>query len=132
MNPSVSIPRSPSAPYSVLLTDAVFSATSGLFFLLAPGPLGQFLGASPAIIAGLTAMMLGYAALIAYQLTRPSLRRGFVLFTVIGNSGFVLGCLLLLALPAFSFSSPARWAIAAAALCVDVLATFQFFAWRKM
>ena len=116
----------------ILHTNAVFSATSGLFFLLARKPLAEFLGASEALINILAFVMFGYALLIAVNLFRPEIGRGFVLFTVIGDSSWVLASVLLLILPLFSFSGEAKWAIGITAICVDVLATLQFLEWRKM
>ena len=116
----------------ILHTNAVFSFTSGLFFLLARGPLAEFVGASAAVMNLLAIVMFGYALLIAANILRPEIRRSFVLFTVIGDSAWVLGSILLLLLPAFRFSSDAKWAIGVTAICVDVLATLQFLEWRKM
>jgi hypothetical protein len=122
----------PFALHHILHTNAVFSATSGLFFLLARKPLAEFLGASGVIMNILAFVMFGYALLIAANIFRPEISRGFVLFTVIGDSTWVLASVLLLILPLFAFSSDARWAIGVTAICVDILATLQFLKWRKM
>jgi hypothetical protein len=116
----------------VLEANAVFSATSGLFFLLAAKPLAEYLGASMLVMNILTIVMFGYAALIAFNMTRPVISRGFTLFTVIGDSAWVLASVLLLTLPIFNFSTDAKWAIGVTAICVDVFATLQFLQWRKM
>jgi hypothetical protein len=118
--------------HHVLHTNAVFSLTSALFCLLARKPLGDFLGASPTVMSILTIVMFGYALMIAVNILRPQIHRGFVLFTVIGDSTWVLGSILLLILPAFSFNTDAKWAIGVTAICVDILATLQFLEWRKM
>ena len=118
--------------HRVLYTNAIFSATSGLFFLVARHPLAEFLGASTAVMYMLALVMFGYALLIAASIFRPEIKRGFVFFTVIGDSAWVLGSILLLVLPIFSFSSDAKWAIGMTAICVDILATLQFLEWRKM
>ena len=122
----------PFALHHILHTNAVFSATSGLFFLLARKPLAEFLGASGAVMNILAFVMFGYALLIAANIFRPEISRGFVLFTVIGDSTWVLASVLLLILPLFAFSGDARWAIGVTAICVDILATLQFLEWRKM
>ena len=122
----------PFALHHILHTNAVFSATSGLFFLLARKPLAEFLGASMAVMNILAFVMFGYALLIAANIFRPEISRGFVLVTVIGDSTWVLASVLLLILPLFRFSSGARWAIGITAICVDILATLQFLEWRKM
>ena len=116
----------------ILNANAMFSFTSGLFFVLARGPLGEFLGASPAVMATLAVVMFGYAALIAFNTQRSVIRRGFTLFTVLGDSAWVLASILLLILPLFAFSADAKWAIGITAICVDIFATIQFLEWRKM
>jgi hypothetical protein len=122
----------PFALHHILHTNAVFSATSGLFFLLARKPLAEFLGASMPVMNILAFVMFGYALLIAANIFRPEISRGFVLVTVIGDSTWVMASVLLLILPLFRFSSEARWAIGLTAICVDILATLQFLEWRKM
>jgi hypothetical protein len=118
--------------HHILHTNAVFSFTSGLFFLLARNPLAEFLGASTAFMNILAFVTFGYTLIIAINIFRPEIKRGFVLFTVIGDSAWVLGSILLLILPVFGFSGDAKWAIGITAICVDILATLQFLEWRKM
>ena len=118
--------------HHVLHTNAVFSFTSGLFFLLARQPLTEFLGASAVVMNILALIMFGYALLITANILRPDIHRNFVLFTVIGDSAWVLGSVLLLILPAFHFGADAKWAIGITAICVDILAMLQFLEWRKM
>ncbi len=83
----------------VLDANAVFSATSGLFFVVAAKPLAEFLGASQLIMTILAVILFGYAALIAFNTSRPAISRGFALFTIIGDSAWVLGSVLLLITP---------------------------------
>jgi len=116
----------------VLDANAVFSATSGLFFFVAAKPLAEFLGASLLIMNILAIVMFGYSALIAFNTSRPVISRGFTLFTVIGDSAWVLGSILLLVTPWFTYTSDAKWAIGLTAICVDLFATLQFLEWRKM
>ncbi len=128
----MNIQTSQSTLRRVLNANAVFSATSGLFFVLAAKPLGEFLSAPPLVMMALTIIMFGYAALIVFNTTRPTISRGFALFTVIGDSSWVLLSILLLVVPFVNFSVDAKWAIGVTAICVDVFATLQFFEWRKM
>ena len=115
-----------------LNANAMFSFTSGLFFLLARKPLGEFLGASPTVMITLAVVMFGYAALIAFNTQRGEISRGFTLFTVLGDSGWVLASILLIVLPISNFTAEAKWAIVITAICVDIFATLQFLEWRKM
>jgi hypothetical protein len=119
--------------HHILNANAMFSFTSGLFFLLAGKPLAAFLNASPLVMNVLTIVMFSYAALIAFNTQRTTpISRGFTLFTAIGDSGWVLASVLLLILPAFHFTTDAKWAIGITAICVDIFATLQFLEWRKM
>ena len=117
----------------ILNANAMFSFTSGLFFLLAGKPMAAFLGASPLVMNILAVVMFSYAALIAFHTQRAApIGRGFTLFTVIGDSAWVLASVLLLTLPIFNFATDAKWAIGITAICVDIFATIQFVEWRKM
>ena len=114
----------------ILNANAMFSATSGLFSLLAAKPLAEFLSTKPQILSLLAIVMFGYAALIAFNTYRPTISREFTLFTIIGDTAWVLLSILLLLTP--WFTSDAKWAIGITAICVDIFATIQFLEWRKM
>jgi hypothetical protein len=122
---------SPFNLHHILNANAMFSFTSGLFFVLARNPLGEFLGASPTLMTALALVMFGYAALIAFNTQRSEINRGFTLFTVIGDFAWVLASILLLILPIFNFTTDAKWAIGITAIFVDIFATIQFLEWRK-
>ena len=94
--------------HHILNANAMFSFTSGLFFLLARKPLGEFLGASPTVMIVLALVMFGYAGLIAFNTQRPEISRSFTLFTVIGDSAWVLASILLLVLRIFTFTTDAK------------------------
>lgn len=116
----------------ILNANAMFSFTSGLFFVLARKPLSEFLNTSPTVMTVIAIVMFGYAALIAFNTHRPTINRGFTLFTAIGDSAWVLASILLIILPVFTFTTDAKWAIGITAICVDIFATIQFLEWRKM
>jgi NADH:ubiquinone oxidoreductase subunit 6 (subunit J) len=116
----------------LLNANAMFSATSGLFFFLAASPLAAFFNTTPAMLYILGVVMFGYAVLIAFNTHRPEISREFTLFTVIGDSAWVLLSILLLLAPGFNFTPEAKWAIGITAVCVDIFATLQFLEWRKM
>ena len=116
----------------ILNANAMFSATSGLIIFLAAKPLAAFLDTTPLVIYMLVIVLFGYAALIAFNTYRPEISREFTLFTVIGDSSWVILSILLLLAPGFNFSPEAKWAIGIMAICVDVFATIQFLEWRRM
>lgn len=118
--------------HHILNANAMFSATSGLFFVLAARPLADFLGTTPPVLYILAVVMFGYAALIAFNTYRPEISREFTLFTVMGDTAWVILSLLLLIVPWFGFTPAAKWAIGVTAICVDIFATLQFLEWRKM
>ncbi len=115
--------------HNILLANAVFCFTSGIFFLVARKPLGEFLGTSPLVM---TILMFGYAVLITLNSSRLTISRRFTLFTVIGDSTWVLASILLLTLPIFHFTPETKWAIGITAICMDLFATLQFLEWGKM
>ncbi len=117
--------------HHILNANAMFSFTSGLFFVLARNPLGEFLGVSSFVMIDLAVVMFLYAALIAFNTQRGEIKRGFTLFTVLSDSAWVLASILFLVLPIFNFTSDAKWAIGITAICVDIFATIQFLEWRK-
>ena len=116
--------------HHILNANAMFSATSGRFFMLAAKPLAGFFGTTQIVMYLLAVVMFGYAAWIAFNTYRGEICRGFVLFTVIGDTAWGLASIFLLLLPGFSIE--AKWAIGITAICVDVFATLQFLEWRKM
>jgi len=116
----------------ILQANAMFSFTSGLFFLLARNPLAGFLNAAPILMIDLGVFLIGYSIVIGLNTQRDEISRSFTLFTVIGDSGWVLASILLLILPFFNFTPEAKWAIGITAICVDVFAMLQFLEWRKM
>ena len=124
--------NNPSGLRRILEANAVFSATSGLFFLVAARPLAAFLGADPLVLWALTVVLFGYAALLWFRSSRPAIKRSFVLLTVVGDTAWVLLSILLLVTGVFPFTGDAKWAIGITAVCVDLFATLQFLEWRKM
>lgn len=117
----------------ILVGNAVFSAVSGVFLTLAPRPVSTFLGLDDSraiFILGLVAIT--YAVLLFYSASRPPVSRGFVLFTVLADSLWVAVSILLLVTGWVPFSVEGKWAVGIAAMLVDVFATLEFLAWRKM
>lgn len=103
-----------------LVADAIGSGALALLHLVAPGAVAGKVGASVALIAGTGLFMGAYAATLAWLATRPVLPRRAVQVIVWGNSAWVLGCLLLVALlPALN-----PWAIAHLALMAITVSGF--------
>jgi len=80
-----------------LLADAATSAACGSLMLLAAGPLGGLLGLPEGLLRVSGALLLPYAALIAYLGLRERLRRLAVWAVVAGNAVWAADSVLLLA-----------------------------------
>lgn len=71
----------------ILYGNAAISALSGILFLLIPQQISALLGVYARwVLLDVAFVALGYAALLYFTARRPSLSRGFVLFTVIADS----------------------------------------------
>ena len=116
----------------ILFANGVFCSTSGLIFTLTANPLAGFLNTIPLVMTILGIGLLLYGMFIIYMSMRPAITKGFTLFAVLADSAWVLLSVLLLVLPAFNFTADAKWTIGIVAVVVDVFATLQFMAWRKM
>jgi hypothetical protein len=79
-----------------LLSDAVTSAACGLLMLLGAGPLAGLLGLPEMLLRLAGAILLPYAAFIAYLGLREQLQRPIVWAVVIGNVIWTADSLLLL------------------------------------
>lgn len=116
----------------LLVSNGTFCFTSGIIFALTAQPIANFLSTLPIVMTALGIGLICYGMFITYMATRPTITRGFTLFTVIADSVWVLLSVLLLVLPIFNFTPEAKWAIGITAICVDAYATLQFLEWRKM
>jgi hypothetical protein len=116
----------------LLVANATFCFTSGLILTLAANPLAGFLDTTPPVTRGLGIALMLYGVWVGFNATRLVISRGFTLFTIIADSGWVFLSILLLVLPVFDFTAEAKWGIGITAICVDLFATLQFLLWRKM
>ncbi len=117
----------------VLYANAVLSAACGALFVAAARPVAAFLGLDAwGVILDLGLVMIAYAALLYFNIKRAAISRNFVLFTVIADSLWVAGSILLLLAGWVPFTVDGRWAVGLIALGTDIFATLQFLAWRKM
>ena len=114
-----------------LLSDAVTSAACGLLMLLGAGPLSGLLGLPEMLLRLAGAVLLPYAALIAYLGLREQLQRPNVWAVVIGNVIWTADSLLLLM---SGWVEPTRAGYAfviAQALVVLMYAELQYMGLRR-
>ena len=116
----------------LLVSNGTFCFTSGIIFTLAANPLAGFLSTLPVVIRILGVGLILYGTFVTYMAIRPTITRGFTLFTILADSFWVLLSIFLLILPIANFTPEAKWAIGITAICVDTFATLQFLEWRKM
>jgi hypothetical protein len=125
--------RSSSPIRSILYANAIFSGVSGLLFVIASQPIARFLGINmPWVILILGIGLVGYAALLYLNASRPEISRSFVLFAVVADSVWVLLSIILLLTNWVPFTVSGKWVVGILAALVDVFAMLQFFEWRKM
>ncbi|MEK7326011.1 MAG: hypothetical protein AAB217_12210 [Chloroflexota bacterium] len=113
--------------------NTVFSGVSGLALAFAARPLASLMGLpSPLILTVIGLGVLGYAAIVFRISTRPSISRGEAIFTVIADSSWVVGSLVLLLTGWVAFTLAGKWLIAVAADIVAVFALLQFVGLRRL
>lgn len=78
-----------------LVLDAAVSGANGLVYLAAAGPVGDLLGLSPALLRGIGAAFLVWAALVALVARSP--RRGAVTAIIVANAVWVVDSLVVAA-----------------------------------
>ena len=127
----MSVFASPRFLRNVLFADAASCLATGALQLGFTGQLAQLLNLPSMLLAGTGAFLLVYAATVAFVATRDPLPRPLVWLFVIGNLGWALACIALLA---SGWLHPTglgmAWVLAQAA-CVAVLAELQWAGLRR-
>jgi hypothetical protein len=115
-----------------LRSNAVFSDISGLVMLVAAKPLAAFLGLNnPGFMVGMGIALLAWALILFWGSIQPDVPRWLAWLAIDGDLAWVVGSVIVLLLPAFSFSIAGKWTITIIADIVLVFAIWQFFALRK-
>ena len=84
---------------NALLANAIFSTFSGLIFLMAASFVADLIGAGePWLYQGLGAGLLGFAALVGWTATRPSIDTTLARMISFGDFGWVLGTIVVIAI----------------------------------
>jgi membrane associated rhomboid family serine protease len=114
--------------------NSLFSAASGVLALLAAPMIASFLGVSAAapFIGFLGLGLIGYAALIAWQVSRPTLDRSFAVMAIVLDTLWVVGSFALLAANFAPFTDAGKWAILLTADVVGMFALIQYIGFRRM
>jgi hypothetical protein len=116
---------------SSLWIDAALSGANGAAFLIAAGPIGEALGLSTALVAGVGAFFVAYASALAVLATRSWLGPAQVRLVAAGNSAWVLASAGVLASGLLDLTTAGTvWLIAQALLVLD-FALLQGYAVRR-
>ncbi|RMH00702.1 MAG: hypothetical protein D6706_03240 [Chloroflexi bacterium] len=115
----------------VLRGNGIFSEVSGLFFIVAAGPIGRFLGAdTPLVYVILGIGLVGYGALLLLATRRVEVRSvgktavALDLLWVIGSYALILSNII-------PFTTAGKWAVGIIAEVVALFATLQIYGlWR--
>ena len=122
--------RAPLTVRQALGLDAAMTAANGAAYLVAAGPIGDLLGVSPALLRGLGAFFVAYAAVAAFLATRPEPPRPAVAVIAAGNAAYALASLVVLAAGWTSPTAVGGVWIAAQAVLVAGFAALQAAALR--
>ena len=76
-----------------LKVDAVVTGANGAAYLVLAGPLEDLLGVDAALLRGIGAFLIAFAALVAYVATRPEVPRAGVTAVIEANVLWVIGSL---------------------------------------
>lgn len=79
---------------AALKLDAVVSGTNGVAYLVAAGPIGELLGLDAALLRGVGAFLVVYAAAVWLAGTRPRAPRPAVLAIIAGNALWAIGSIV--------------------------------------
>jgi hypothetical protein len=93
----MSIFASPRFLRHVMLADAASCLATGALQVALAGPLAALLGLPSALLLATGSFLLGYAAVAAFVATRTPVPRAAVAVFAVGNLGWALACVLLLA-----------------------------------
>jgi len=115
----------------VMWADAASCAATGALQLGLTDALARLTGLPAPLLMGTGAFLLAYAAAAAWMATRSSPPRTLIGLVVVGNFGWAVACVALLASGMFAVSAIGVAWVLAQALCVVVLAELQWTGLRR-
>jgi hypothetical protein len=127
----MSVLTSPNFLRNVLWADAVSCLGSGLLQLLFTGAMAAMLGLPAALLSGTGIFLLVYAAAVGFVATRRPLPRAVIWLLVIGNLGWAVACVALLASGWVAATALGTGYVLVQALTVSVLAELQWYGLRR-
>ena len=110
----------------VMWADAASCAASGALQLVAGQPLSDVTGLPLALLQSTGWFLLGYALLAAWMAARSPVPRRLIGLVVVGNLGWAVGCVALLAFGGLGLSAWGTAWVLAQAVVVVVFAELQW------
>ena len=124
---------SPTLLRRALLANSIFSALSGLFFLLGAAPISAFLGLDmPMMIRFLGVDLLIFGAIVYKVATASPINRTFATVIVALDVVWVIGSIALIFGNIVPLTTGGKWAIAIVADVVTCFAIAQYMGIRRM
>jgi hypothetical protein len=111
--------------------DAIFSGLSAVLLTFGAGELAPFLSLPEALLRETGLFLIGYAALVGWLGTRPTMPKLLVTIVIAGSAAWTLASIALLFSAAVSPNLLGEAAIAMQAMMVGVLAELQFIGLRR-
>jgi hypothetical protein len=115
-----------------LLADAALTAITACIAIVGGGSLAKLLGLQPSLLAGSSAVLIPYAAFVAFIATRERALRPWVLAIIASNLLWVAGSFLLLLFGWIEPTALGRTFVIGQAVIVAVLAELEFMGLRKL
>ncbi|MBA2676167.1 hypothetical protein [Ramlibacter sp.] len=127
----MSIFASPRFLRNVMLADAASCLATGALQLAFTGTLAELLHLPAPLLMESGIFLVAYAAVAAFVGLREPVPRGLVRLFAIGNFGWAIGCVLLLAMGGFAPTALGTAWVLAQLACVAVLGELQWMGLRR-
>jgi len=113
--------------------NALFSAMSGLGFVLAPGWLARITGIRPALAFTIVgAGLVGYAAWLWLNARKEPVPRSTALVAIVGDSLWVIASVIVLMSGLLPLTTAGKWGVALVADVIGVFAILQLIGLRRL
>lgn len=127
----MSVLSSPQFLRNVLLADAITGLGSGVLQLLFTGTMASMLGLPAGLLTATGVFLLAFAAALAFLATRQPIPRAPVWIVVVGNMGWAVGCVVLLASGVFPVTALGMAYLLVHAVTVFVMAELEWMGLRR-
>ena len=114
-----------------LLADAIFSGVSAVLLTLGASALASLANLPEALLRETGLFLIGYAALVGWLCTRPSMPNGLVGLVIAGNAAWALASIALLFSGWVAPNMLGETAVAMQAIAVGVFAELQYVGLRR-